>query len=70
MKDIHIGAHINTRSLVFTNPIAIYITICFCILLQDVLIYVLNALLIGIAILEFMIAIFIVSESLPPLVQQ
>ena len=25
MKDIHIGAHINTRSLVFTNPIAKYI---------------------------------------------
>ena len=27
MKDIHIGAHINTRSLVFTNPIAKYITV-------------------------------------------
>ena len=27
MKDIHIGAHINTRSLVFTNPIAKYITL-------------------------------------------
>ena len=27
MKDIHIGARINTRSLVFTNPIAKYITI-------------------------------------------
>ena len=26
MKDIHIGAHINTHSLVFTNPIAKYIT--------------------------------------------
>ena len=26
MKDIHIGAHINTRSLVYTNPIAKYIT--------------------------------------------
>ena len=26
MKDIHIGAHINTCSLVFTNPIAKYIT--------------------------------------------
>ena len=26
MKDIHIGAHINTRSLVFTNPIAKFIT--------------------------------------------
>ena len=25
MKDIHIGAHINTCSLVFTNPIAKYI---------------------------------------------
>ena len=26
MKDIHIGAHINTRSLVFTNPILKYMT--------------------------------------------
>ena len=26
MKDIDIGANINTRSLVFTNPIAKYIT--------------------------------------------
>ena len=30
MKDIHIGAHINTCSLVFTNPIVKYITsLCF-----------------------------------------
>ena len=28
MKDIHIGSHINTCSLVFTNPIAKYITEC------------------------------------------
>ena len=26
MKDIHIGAHINTQSLVFTNLISKYIT--------------------------------------------
>ena len=26
MKDIHVGAHINTCSLVFINPIAKYIT--------------------------------------------
>ena len=30
MKDIHIGAHINTHSLVFTNPIVKYTTsLCF-----------------------------------------
>ena len=27
MKDIHIGAHINTCSLVFTNPIVKYIRV-------------------------------------------
>ena len=36
MKDIHIGAHINTRSLVFTNPIAKYITKVF-VLALDIL---------------------------------